>query len=204
MMRCHLAAELRTFSRSPEIGTRMGGRQENRSSRWSVPLAVVLLATASCHSLGLSLGLSSPLSQQSKTYFHFRFVAFHGLLVTQHLHVQNCNARRIMMSILQSCTSLSRPGKEQFKKKRMHDTKITQSEKKAKSKNKIKQTCGKIHIKCGKCLFYLNPQISRNQFIITHLFFLTCSFFFLCALHYGSIESKVQSEISHIEYARGL
>lgn len=112
MMRCHLAAELRTFSRSPEIGTRMGGRQENRSSRWSVPLAVVLLATASCHSLGLSLGLSSPLSQQSKTYFHFRFVAFHGLLVTQHLHVQNCNARRIMMSILQSCTSLSRPGKE--------------------------------------------------------------------------------------------
>lgn len=47
----------------------MGGGQENRSSRWGVPLAVVLLARASCHSLGLSLGPSSPLSLQNEPIF---------------------------------------------------------------------------------------------------------------------------------------
>lgn len=64
--RCQTAGELRTSSRSTEVGTWMCSGQENRSSRWGVPLAVVLLARASCHSLGLSLGSSSPLSQQKK------------------------------------------------------------------------------------------------------------------------------------------
>lgn len=68
-MRCQTAQELRTFSRSPEVGTKMGGGQEKRSSRWGVPLAVVLLARASCYSLGLSLDLLSPLSQLSKPSF---------------------------------------------------------------------------------------------------------------------------------------
>lgn len=59
-----------------EVGTRMGGGQENRSSRWGVPLAVVLLARASCHSLGLSLGPASPLSQQNEPIFIFGGLLF--------------------------------------------------------------------------------------------------------------------------------
>lgn len=72
--RCQTAGVPRTFSRSAEVGTRIGTGQENRGSRWGVPLAVVLLARASCHSLGLSLGLSSPLSQPNK---HFSFLMAH-------------------------------------------------------------------------------------------------------------------------------
>lgn len=62
-----------------EVGTGMGGGQENRSSRWGVPLAVVLLARASCHSLGLSLGPASPLSQQNEPIFIFRLVVLIAL-----------------------------------------------------------------------------------------------------------------------------
>lgn len=57
----------------------MGGGQENRSSRWGVPLAVVLLARASCHSLGLSLGPASPPSQQNEPIFIFRLVVLIAL-----------------------------------------------------------------------------------------------------------------------------
>lgn len=62
----------------------MGGGQENRSSRWGVPLAVVLLARASCHSLGLSLGPASPPSQQNEPIFIFRLVVLIALKTCTH------------------------------------------------------------------------------------------------------------------------
>lgn len=43
--------------------------RKKRSSRWGVLLVVVLLARASCYSLGLSLGPPSPLSQLNKPLF---------------------------------------------------------------------------------------------------------------------------------------
>lgn len=85
MMRCQAAEELRTFSRSrAEVGTRMGDGQEKRSSRWGVPLAVVLLARASCHSLGLSVGPSPPLSERTKP-ISILGVCFDGFLVSTKL-----------------------------------------------------------------------------------------------------------------------
>lgn len=84
LMRCQTVGELRMFPK----GWHWDGRcRDNRSSRWGVPLALVLSARASCCSPGLPLGpVSSPESPKSTTIYIFLNISlFNELHVRIHL-----------------------------------------------------------------------------------------------------------------------